>query len=113
MERITHRISLGQTLRRRIRALARSECRSQNAQLRFLALLALNAARQPDLDDERGLEQNPSRADAASTITVRADGDFWLRVDARAKRMGETRSEAIRTLVEAGMAIHAEGAAHG
>lgn len=115
MEWSSHRISVGATLRRRIRAIAEAECRTPAAQLRFLAQLALDAPRPPDLDDARGLEQNPSRATnpAARSMIVRAPAEFWARVDARAKRMGETRSEAVRTLAEAGMAIRAEGGGHG
>lgn len=81
--------------------------------MRFLAQIALAAPIAPGLDDERGLEQNPSSIGIRRSLIVRAPAEFWDAVDARAKRMGESRSEAIRTLVEAGMAICEGGVGHG
>lgn len=81
--------------------------------MRYLVIQAFTAPIAPELDDDRGLVNNTSRPDAPRSVWVRAPVEFWDAVDARAKRMGESRSEAIRTLVEAGMAICEGGVGHG
>lgn len=99
-------VSIGVTLRRVVELRARAERRTVSAQVVYLALLALDAPRQPGLEDERSLDHNPCPADdPAHRVMVNAEVEFWARVDARAKRMGESRSEAVRTLVLGGLAI--------
>lgn len=113
MGRIKHCVSIGEILRRRVQAQADRDCRTLASQVRYLVLLALSVPVPPDLDDDRGLANNPGRADAPRSVWLRAPEPFWSQVDERARRMGETRSEAIRTLVEAGMALREGGERRG
>lgn len=98
-------ISLGTTLRRQVASLAFAERRSLSAQVAYLADLALDAPQPPGLEDDRLLHGNPCAPTEACRAIVYAEPEWLARVDARAKRMGETRSEAVRVLVEYGLAV--------
>lgn len=82
---------------------------SRRAVARRLIDLSLNSEHQPPLRHDRYLQSGEVLRNApGGKLTLDEPEEWWARIDARAKRYGENRSESVRALIMGGTIIEPE-----